>query len=467
MSHPSAKHGEDFACYTPAMAQHSAVSSSVQTAGLATSDPLGNDAATPRILSAPTRKTRRARRAAARALRRQRAKVRLLRRRTPTPKPEDAAHMKAAPTDDTTSSIAHAPPPSTGSADDTTSSTAAAPSAPTAHDTAPSTGNADAKTSASTPAPNSDNAVSETSSTPKKRRKAASSHELTHDTELGVISRSIARFASQTLAWLRGPDIVPNPPRMPLFGFIHQDVVQQLQEAPILGLTQLLPYRPQQALTRQDVREHPPLILIHGLAGAPGNFAPIRVWLSMHRPRPIHVFDYREYGDMFPAAEAFGAWLDDLFHQYASHVHFEIMAHSMGGLISRLALLQEHRASRIAHLLTLGTPHQGTTLARLGDSTYLKQLQVDSDVFQRLSAHEPAKLAYDLTSIWTERDILVLPPIHATLPNYPSYAMHQSTHLSWLLHPRLIDQVFGILDARRVAAQDVRIPGSPASSDPS
>lgn len=425
MSNHSAKHGEDFACYTPPMAQHAPASSGAQPAGLTTSDPTPRaDATLP-----PTRATRRARRNAARLLRAQRAKARILRRRAPTAPSNNAATVS--------------PDATTATPDDASCAQTPAPAA--AHP-------ANDAASASTPR--------------RLAPKASTKTALTYDTELGVVSRNIARLASNTLAWLRGPDIVPTKPRMPLFGFIHYDVVQQFQEAPILGLTQFLPYREQHAFTRQDVREHPPLILIHGLAGAPGNFAPIRVWLSMHRPRPIHVFDYREYGDMFPAADAFAAWLQTVFDQYPSHVRFEILAHSMGGLISRLALLDATLAQRIGHVLTLGTPHQGTRLARLGGSTYLKQLQVDSEVFQRLQAHESRPLPYDLTSVWTERDILVLPSIHATLPGYPSYAMHQSTHLSWLLHPRLIDQVFNILDARRMAAQDVRIPGTPAAVDP-
>lgn len=290
---------------------------------------------------------------------------------------------------------------------------------------------------------------------------------MAYDADLGPISRGIARFASYALTWLRPWEASPSSGGSPLFGFIHSDVVQQIQEAPILGLTQLLPYRAHIAASAKDLAEHPPLILIHGLAGSPGNFAPMRVWLSMHRPRPIHVFDYREYADMFPASEAFGQWLDNLFAQYAPHVQFEILAHSMGGLITRLALLSPERVARIAHVLTLGTPHQGTTLARLGGSTYLRQLQVNSSVFETLRRHENALLPYALTSIWTERDILVLPSAHATLPGYPSYAMHQSTHLSWLLHPRLIDEVFNILDAQRMAMRGLRMHTQPMSPDES
>lgn len=273
----------------------------------------------------------------------------------------------------------------------------------------------------------------------------------TKDADLDLFSRTIARLASQALAWLRPAANTEYIPAQPLFGFIHQDVVQQFQEAPILGLTRLVSHHAGTLARPETPSEHPPLILIHGLAGSSGNFAPIRVWLSQHRPRPVHVFDYREYADMFPAADAFALWLDELYALYDEDIAFEILAHSMGGLITRLALRDAQRAARISHVLTLGTPHQGTRLATLGASTYLRQLQVDSPVFRALKESEVAPLPYTLTSIWTQRDILVLPAQHATLPGYASYAMHQSTHLSWLLHPQLIDNVFNILDAQRMA----------------
>lgn len=276
--------------------------------------------------------------------------------------------------------------------------------------------------------------------------------------DLDLFSRTIARLASQALAWMRPTTAAHSSAAQPLFGFIHQDVVHQFQEAPILGLTRLVSHHSSSLSRREFPSEHPPLILIHGLAGSPGNFAPIRVWLSQHRPRPVHVFDYRDHGDMFPAAEAFGQWLDELITLYDDDTTFEILAHSMGGLVTRLALRNAKRAARISHLLTLGTPHQGTRLATLGASTYLRQLQVDSPVFQALNASEASPLPYALTSIWTQRDILVLPSQHATLPGYASYAMHQSTHLSWLLHPQLIDDVFNILDAERVAHAKVERP---------
>ncbi len=233
----------------------------------------------------------------------------------------------------------------------------------------------------------------------------------------------------------------------PILGIVDRDVARQATELPLMAMTQLLP-RPGRPVLQAET-EHPPLVMIHGLGGSGGNFGPIRAWLALHRNRPTYVFDYRGYGDMFAAAAAFGPWLDDIIAMYGS-TRIEILAHSMGGLIMRLALTDTTRASHIGQVLTLGTPHLGTNLARLGGSTFIRQLRVGSEVFAALEEQEGPILPYRMTCLWTQRDVLVLPATNAIMPSTPSFAMHQSTHLSWLLKPSYIDKVFEILDADRL-----------------
>lgn len=232
------------------------------------------------------------------------------------------------------------------------------------------------------------------------------------------------------------------------YEFVDGDVRSQFKEAPLLGLMQLLPYDP--VPYRQPLTEHPPLVMIHGLAGSAGNFAGMRLWLALHRARPVHVFDYREYNDIFPAADAFSTWLDDVLRLYPE-TPVEILAHSMGGLLTRLALLDKQRAARIGQVLTLGTPHHGTNLARWGGANYVRQLRMDSPVFQKLRAEETSPLPYALTSIWTKRDVMVLPPEQSIFDTTAAYPMHDTTHLGWLVHPRFMEDAFNQLDAQRLA----------------
>lgn len=53
-----------------------------------------------------------------------------------------------------------------------------------------------------------------------------------------------------------------------------------------------------------------------------------------------------------------------------------IVAHSMGGVDARYAISELDMADHIASLITIGTPHRGTPLARLGKNTAARALRV-------------------------------------------------------------------------------------------
>lgn len=230
--------------------------------------------------------------------------------------------------------------------------------------------------------------------------------------------------------------------------FVDADVRTQIKEVPLIGALQLLPHDP--VLRRQDDGDHPPLLLIHGLGGSAGNFGAIRAWLRWKRPRPVHVFDYRGYGDMENAAEAFGRWVDEVVALYPEQ-RVEILAHSMGGLLTRLALLDHARARHIAHVYTLGTPHQGSNLARWGGARFVQELRPGSAIFERLNAEEHSPLPYALTCFWSARDVFVLPAENAIFPGAHVVPVHDSSHLGWLLQPRFFAVVFEEIDRGRRA----------------
>lgn len=96
-----------------------------------------------------------------------------------------------------------------------------------------------------------------------------------------------------------------------------------------------------------------------------------------------------------------------------------IVAHSMGGLVAR-AYLASHGEGRIAHVITLGTPHHGTALANLGVGSNARQMsrqggQPSAWLAQLAASETPARRAM-LTSIWSRHDNIVAPQASAELP---------------------------------------------------
>lgn len=63
----------------------------------------------------------------------------------------------------------------------------------------------------------------------------------------------------------------------------------------------------------------------------------------------------------------------------------DIVAHSMGGIVARYYLQHLKGDGDVRHLITLGTPHQGTPLSRLSLIPHLRELAPKSPTIQSLN----------------------------------------------------------------------------------
>lgn len=97
-----------------------------------------------------------------------------------------------------------------------------------------------------------------------------------------------------------------------------------------------------------------------------------------------------------------------------------IVAHSMGGLVAR-AYLAQARTLRVSKLVTLGSPHHGTQLARLGIGTNAREMRDGGDWLLNLAKMETRNTESGHTmfpatlSIYTLNDDLVYPPESSVL----------------------------------------------------
>ena len=113
-----------------------------------------------------------------------------------------------------------------------------------------------------------------------------------------------------------------------------------------------------------------------------------------------------------------------------------IVAHSMGGLVARAWLRSRaaHKRSdgteEAARLITIGTPHRGTWLARLAFATNARQMRVDSAWMQALVAREPPTLPDLITSWWSECDQIVYPAPTAVFPGSEARQLRGVGHIA-------------------------------------
>jgi pimeloyl-ACP methyl ester carboxylesterase len=108
-----------------------------------------------------------------------------------------------------------------------------------------------------------------------------------------------------------------------------------------------------------------------------------------------------------------------------------VLAHSMGGLALRAAWrAQGHEPGLLARVITLGTPHHGTRLARWGQTRNARQMRVDSPWLQQLQASEPAWLAQRFVCWYGHCDQIVLPTGQAMLAGADNRHLSGHGHLS-------------------------------------
>lgn len=100
-----------------------------------------------------------------------------------------------------------------------------------------------------------------------------------------------------------------------------------------------------------------------------------------------------------------------------------IVGHSMGGLVARawLRAYGQGALDRTARLITLGTPHHGTGLARFGVGANARQMRHGgkagpSPWLRALAAGEGAAVRRRITSIYTHHDNIVSPQTSSELP---------------------------------------------------
>jgi triacylglycerol esterase/lipase EstA (alpha/beta hydrolase family) len=112
-----------------------------------------------------------------------------------------------------------------------------------------------------------------------------------------------------------------------------------------------------------------------------------------------------------------------------------VVCHSMGGLALRAWWALPGNRHRIAQVFTLGTPHQGTWLARWGFSRNARQMRQGSAWLQHLATLEQDGRCADVTCFYSHADNIVFPASTATLKGAEHRHLPACAHVHMAHHP--------------------------------
>ncbi len=126
-----------------------------------------------------------------------------------------------------------------------------------------------------------------------------------------------------------------------------------------------------------------------------------------------------------------------------------VVAHSMGGLAVRAWLAAQPDAAaaeaRVLQVVTIGTPHQGTWMARFGHTRNARQMRVGGPWLQALAGGEAAARHARFTCFYGHADNIVFPATTATLAGADNRHLPAVAHVAMVEHPAVWAEVQRLL----------------------
>ena len=197
----------------------------------------------------------------------------------------------------------------------------------------------------------------------------------------------------------------------------------------------------------ETTRSAVPVVLVHGF------LCNHRVWDDMARAlrragHPVFAVDMEP---LFVSIDDYASVIDAAvitLQKQTRAQQIALVGHSMGGLAIRawLRTLKPTRLARVAHVITLGTPHQGTRMPQPVATTNSMQMHWHSDWLQALQTGEgPGQRALMQIAL-NLNDNVCFPQREQVLPGVPVTEFRGIGHLEMCLNPRVIDWTCQQLD---------------------
>lgn len=183
-------------------------------------------------------------------------------------------------------------------------------------------------------------------------------------------------------------------------------------------------------------------VFVHGFVCNRGFWAP---WLRRAREHG-HAFVAVNLEPMFGSIDDYAGIVEQAVAQVTAVTGKPpvLVCHSMGGLAARAWLRRYGGVSRGAHVVTIGTPHRGTWLARFSRLANGRQMRIGDEWLQGLAGHVHGT---PFTCWYSNCDNVVFPPSTATLPGADNRHLGGAGHVDLAFHREVIDSTFALARA--------------------
>jgi pimeloyl-ACP methyl ester carboxylesterase len=251
-----------------------------------------------------------------------------------------------------------------------------------------------------------------------------------------MLSRSVTSIISgQTLATLREYATMAGMT-------LQLPTVVRVGRQPVL-----IPLLPDQEATSDMVAT--PVLLIHGYLGTEECWTHLLPRLQLAGFHHVSAFRYNSLMAGIPELAADLVVAARSAMEQAGHPRIHLVGHSLGGLVARYAVQRLGLDAATLGIVTIATPHKGSTMARVAPGRSGAQMRPGSSLLAELPPLAATR-AVSWAIIDSDNDLL-LPSLGAmTSPHPGSVLLHGHGHHTILRSPDLADAVVAHLLAAEI-----------------
>ena len=176
-----------------------------------------------------------------------------------------------------------------------------------------------------------------------------------------------------------------------------------------------------------------PVLLVHGFKDDAHNMEPLARYLR-GQGWDAKTMSYRPSWGQKGLDVLAGQVAQFVGENYAPGAKIDLVAFSMGGLVTRYYLQRLGGLDRVQRYVTVSAPYRGTLLAYFIPNPGCRQMRFGSAFLRDLESDADRLAQLDFTSLWTPLDLTIVPPRSSLL----SQARNQ--RLVVALHPLMVRQ---------------------------
>ena len=186
------------------------------------------------------------------------------------------------------------------------------------------------------------------------------------------------------------------------------------------------------------------VVFVHGFFCNRGMWTP---WLKLMQDRG-NAFIAVDLTPLFGSIDSYAVQIDNAVRRVSQATGLAplLVCHSMGGLAVRAWIKLMNGEPPVHHVVTIGTPHRGTWLARFGNGKNSRQMCLMSSWLAELNHDLPTSAHAHFTCWYSNCDNIVFPASNATLPGAVNRLVMGAGHVQMAFLPEVIYTTLALLD---------------------